>query len=41
MTYKTIDIAISRAKTKAEAATLLGITERTLYNYLKERKNGK
>lgn len=35
-----IGIALKRSKTKAEAAKLLGITEKTLYNYLNEIKNG-
>ena len=34
----TIDKALKKTNSKAEAAKLLCVTERTLYNYLKERK---
>ena len=41
MRNQMIGVALKRSKTKTEAAKLLGITEKTLYNYLKEIKNGK
>ena len=38
MKYITIDHAMKISKTNIEAAKKLGITEKTLYNYLERRK---
>jgi ActR/RegA family two-component response regulator len=38
MKYITIDRAMKVCRTNSEAAKKLGITEKTLYNYLDKRK---